>query len=67
VDSTIELKRADSPLEGILAQINEGVHDLVVIGGAGPRARSFFGGSDISRQVLKRSPASVLVVPEGAW
>jgi sulfate/thiosulfate transport system ATP-binding protein len=68
VDSAIELRRADSPLEGILAQIKEGVHDLVVIGGAGPRARSFFGGgSDISRQVLKRSPASVLVVPEGAW
>jgi nucleotide-binding universal stress UspA family protein len=68
VESTVRVRRAGSPLEGILAEIAEGQHDLVVIGGSGERARGFFGGgSDISRQILKRSTISTLVVPEGAW
>ena len=68
VESTIRVRRAGSPLEGILGEITEGAHDLVVIGGSGRRGRSFFGGgSDISHQVLKRSPVTVLIVPQGAW
>jgi ABC-type Fe3+/spermidine/putrescine transport system ATPase subunit/nucleotide-binding universal stress UspA family protein len=68
VESTVAVRRADSPLEGILSEIGEGGYDLVVIGGSGQRTRGFFGGgSDISRQILKRSPVSVLAVPEGAW
>ncbi|HEY6930984.1 MAG TPA: ATP-binding cassette domain-containing protein [Thermoanaerobaculia bacterium] len=69
VESRIQVRPADAPLDGILAQVTEGQHDLVVIGGSGGRARSFFGGggSHISRQILKRSPATVLVVPQGAW
>src|SRR5262249_10337621 len=44
VEGTVLVRKADSPLEGILGEIAEGDHDLVVIGGSGQRSRGFFGG-----------------------
>jgi sulfate/thiosulfate transport system ATP-binding protein len=69
VESEIRIRRGNTPLDGILEQVSEGRHDLVVIGGSGGRSRSFFGGggAPLSRQILKRSPVTVLVVPQGAW
>ena len=68
VESGVRIRAGSDALDEILAELQEGRHDLVVIGGSGRRVRSLFGaGSDIPRQILKRSPASVLIVPKGAW
>jgi ABC-type Fe3+/spermidine/putrescine transport system ATPase subunit len=56
------LTRADSnPAEAILRETGE--HDLLVIGGHGPQAKSLFGRDDIALQVLTRAHCPVLVVP----
>jgi nucleotide-binding universal stress UspA family protein len=67
VEGSIRLRAAESPLEGVLAEMTEGGHDLVVVGAARTEARAVFGGSDLTRQVVRRVGKSVLVVPEGAW
>lgn len=57
-----------SPAEAILAQVNAGGHDLVMMGSRGRGAvGSLFLGS-VSSNVLHRSPVPVLIVrqPEGA-
>jgi sulfate transport system ATP-binding protein len=66
VQSSVRLRTATAPLDGILAEIAEGNPDLVVVGVARPGARGLFGSSDLTRQIVKRLPRSVLVVPEGA-
>jgi len=56
--------RADShPAEAIIREAAD--HDLVVIGGHGPQARSLFARDDITLQVLVRAGCPVLVVPAG--
>lgn len=56
------LNRVDAnPAEAILREAAE--HNLVVIGGHGPQARSVFGRDDVTIQVLARARCPVLVVP----
>jgi sulfate transport system ATP-binding protein len=56
------LTRVDAnPAEAILREAAE--HNLVVIGGHGPQARSVFGRDDVTIQVLARARCPVLVVP----
>ena len=51
----------DNPAEGILKEAAS--HDLMVIGGHGPQARSAFARDDITLQILARAQCPVLVVP----
>ena len=67
VPTTVSLRPAPTPLEGILAEIKEGGHDLVVIGGARETSHSFFKTPDLTRQLLRYVPTNLLIVPEGAW
>ncbi len=67
VESSVRLRAGASLLEGVLAELKEGNQDLVVIGAAHASSHAFFGSSDVTRQIVKNSPKSVLVVPEGAW
>jgi len=64
------VRQAEDAIEGILAELETEAHDLVVVGGPvrGSRAPFLRGGGDsVTRQVLRRCPCSVLVVPEGSW
>jgi sulfate/thiosulfate transport system ATP-binding protein len=63
VPTEIRFQQADSPAAGILAEANQGQHDLIVIGSHGPRSRSLFGLNDVTLQVLSTADRSVLVVP----
>ena len=63
VANQVRVRKAASPVEGILAEAREGDHDLVIVGGHGPRSRSFFGRDDITLQVLSGTDRSVLVIP----
>jgi nucleotide-binding universal stress UspA family protein len=47
--------------EGILREASD--HDLAVLGGHGPQARSVFGRDDVTLQVLARARCPTLVVP----
>jgi sulfate transport system ATP-binding protein len=67
VESSVRLRTAASLLDGVLAEIAEGSHDLVVVGAARPGPRGLFGASDLTRQIVKSASSNVLVVPEGAW
>ena len=68
VKSRYAIRRAPTPIEGILAELAAEKHDLVVIGNEVPSGRAAFGrGDSVTRQVLRQSGASVLVVPEEAW
>jgi ABC-type Fe3+/spermidine/putrescine transport system ATPase subunit/nucleotide-binding universal stress UspA family protein len=67
VQSSIRLRPAVSAVEGVLAEMADGGHDLAVVGNARPGPRTFFGGSDLTRQIIKRLGSSIVVVPEGAW
>jgi len=54
-----------SPAEGILAQVESGGHDLVIMGSRGRGAvESMFLGS-VSSNVVQQSPVPVLIVPKG--
>jgi nucleotide-binding universal stress UspA family protein len=67
VESAAQLRPAASLLDGVLAEIAQGGYGLVVVGAARPSPRALFGSSDLTRQIVKNSLTSVLVVPEGAW
>jgi|RhiMetdeSRZDD1v2_1073273.scaffolds.fasta_scaffold01930_8 sulfate transport system ATP-binding protein len=60
VASRYSVRPAGGPTEGILAELSERPHDLVVIG-AGP------GGGGVTRRLLRECGRSILVVPEGSW
>ncbi|MGH9399790.1 MAG: ATP-binding cassette domain-containing protein, partial [Thermoanaerobaculia bacterium] len=66
VESSIRLRPAVSVIEGVLGEMADGGHDLAVVGTARPGSLSFFGGSDLTRQIVRRLGSSVVVVPEGA-
>ncbi len=67
VASRFSMRAAESPIEGILAELREAPYDLIVVGGPSGAARRSARGEQITRQVLRRSGCSVLVVPEGSW
>ncbi len=60
VSGGFSVREADGPIEGILAELRERPHDLVVVGAS-------TGGERVTRQVLRQCGCSVLVVPHGAW
>jgi sulfate/thiosulfate transport system ATP-binding protein len=60
VSGSFSVREAESPIEGILAELRERPHDLVVVGAS---AR----GERVTRQVLRQCGTSVLVVPLGSW
>jgi sulfate transport system ATP-binding protein len=64
VEATARVRQAASPLEGILMEARQGEYDLIVIGGHGPRERSFRARDDVTLQVLDTTNRPVLVVPE---
>ena len=59
------LVREDRARRGILTQLGEGRHDLVVVGSHGARGIWRFSLGSVAATVVRRSPASVLVVPVG--
>ena len=67
VASRFSMRTAESPIEGILAELREAPYDLIVVGGPTGAARRSARGEQITRQVLRSSGCSVLVVPQGSW
>ena len=67
VVSRVSVRPARTALEGILAEAAEGDYDLIVVGAATPSAGAASDRLDLTRQILRHSPKSVFVVPEGAW
>jgi sulfate transport system ATP-binding protein len=68
VESSSSIRESESALEGILEELAESPHDLVVIGGPARNVRApFLRGDSVTRQVLRQCGCSVLVVREGGW
>jgi sulfate transport system ATP-binding protein len=67
VVSRVSLRPAKTALDGILAETAAGDYDLIVVGAALRGVRATPDRFDLTRQLLRYSPSSVLVVPEGAW
>jgi sulfate transport system ATP-binding protein len=67
VTSRYAVREADSPIEGILAELREHPHDLVVVGAPPRDIRPSLRGEPITRQALRQCGCSVLVVPQGSW
>lgn len=63
ISGVVRIRQAATPSEGIVAEAREGKHDLIVVGGHGPRVRSLFKFDDVTFQVLNGVDRSVLVVP----
>lgn len=63
ISGAVRIRQAATPAEGIVAEAGEGKHDLIVVGGHGPRVRSLFKFDDVTFQVLNGVDRSVLVVP----
>jgi nucleotide-binding universal stress UspA family protein len=61
VPNEVVIRAQSNPATVIIREAAE--HDLVVIGGHGPQARSLFGRDDVTIQVLNRVRRPVLVVP----
>jgi nucleotide-binding universal stress UspA family protein len=61
VQNEILIRASRYPAEAILKEA--AAHELVVMGGHGPHARSLFGRDNVTMQVLRRSLCPVLVVP----
>ncbi len=57
VQSRYVIREADGPVAGILAELQENPHDVVVIGAGG----------NVTRVALRAFGCSILVVPEGSW
>ena len=53
VANEIRIRPAATPIEGILREAAE--HDLIVVGGHGPKSRSILGADDVTLQVLTRA------------
>jgi sulfate/thiosulfate transport system ATP-binding protein len=64
VESRARVRRAATPVEGILAEATMGGYDLIVLGRRSPRRhRARSRGEDITFRILAGTRASVLVVP----
>ncbi len=60
VAGAFSVREADAPIAGILEELRERPHDLVVVGAS---AR----GERVTRQALRQIGCSILVVPHGSW
>ncbi len=60
VAGSFSVRESDSPIAGILEELRERPHDLVVVGAS---AR----GERVTRQALRQIGCSILVVPHGSW
>jgi len=60
VTGSFSVREAETPIEGILGELRERPHDLVVVGAS-------VGSERVTRQVLRGCGCSVLVVPHGSW
>jgi nucleotide-binding universal stress UspA family protein len=67
VTSRSSIREEATPLEGILAELQETPYDLVVIGAPPQFARAPLRGIPITRQVIRAAGCSILVVPAGTW
>lgn len=63
VNAEVRIRSAPTPVDGIISEIVEGDHDLIVIGAHGPRSRSRFKLNDVMLQILSIADRHVLVVP----
>jgi sulfate/thiosulfate transport system ATP-binding protein len=63
VEADVRIRSAPTPVGGIMAEVREGEHDLIVIGAHGPRSRNRFKLNDVMLQVLSIVDRHVLVVP----
>ena len=63
VEADVHIRSAPTPVAGIMSEIREGDHDLIVIGAHGPRSRNRFKLNDVMLQVLSIADRHVLVVP----
>ena len=61
------LREAESPIDGILAELRQEPYDLIVIGAPPPSARAPVRGTSVARLVVRQAGCSVLVVPPGTW
>ena len=57
VQSRYAIREAEDPVSGILAELREHPHDVVVLGSGG----------HVTREALRACGCSILVVPEGSW
>jgi nucleotide-binding universal stress UspA family protein len=60
VSGGFSVRESEVPIDGILAELRERPHDLVVVGASA-------GAERVTRQVLRQCGCSVLVVPHGVW
>jgi sulfate transport system ATP-binding protein len=67
VTSNASIREAETPLEGILAELRSEPYDLVVIGAPPPFARAPLRSIPVTQQVLRQAGCSILVVPAGTW
>ncbi len=63
VTGRISIRQAESPIDGILAEIREHPYDMIVVGTSPHSART----EHVTRQVLRSCGCSVLVVPQESW
>jgi sulfate/thiosulfate transport system ATP-binding protein len=63
IASEVRIRQASTPAAGILAEAEEGGHDLIVVGGHGPRRRLRRADNDVTMQVIADSDRPVLIVP----
>jgi sulfate transport system ATP-binding protein len=67
VVSRVSVRPAKTALDGILAEAAAGDYDLIVVGAAPHGVGASSDRFDLTRQILRSSPKSVFIVPEGAW
>ena len=67
VKAEIQIRSANKPVDGILAEAREGSYDLIVIGSHGPPSRSAFASDDVTIQTVSGADRSVFVIPPGEY
>ena len=67
VKAEIQIRSANKPVDGILAEAREGNYDLIVIGSHGPPSRSAFASDDVTLQTVAGADRSVFVIPPGEY
>ena len=60
VAGVFSVREADSPIAGILGELQERPHDLVVVGASAS-------GERVTRQAMRQVGCSILIVPHGSW
>ncbi|HLV01158.1 MAG TPA: ATP-binding cassette domain-containing protein [Acidobacteriota bacterium] len=62
VEVDVRIRLAPDPAAGILAEIREGNHDLIVVGRPDPGSQKFLGDDDVTRQILSGTDRPVLII-----